>query len=123
MQNDKSKFKIEFRGRVVAFTVEILRLAEILYAKKVMIPVAHQVIRSAGSIGANIIEARAASSKKDYIKFFEIALKSANETQYWLEVIQKFDPAALPPSSMIAKEADELTRMISASVLTLKGRK
>lgn len=123
MQNDKAKFKSEFRQRVVAFTVEILRLAEVLYHKKVMIPVAHQVIRSAGSIGANIIEAKAASSKKDYIKFFEIALKSANETQYWLEVIQKSEPKTLSSQAAVIREADELTRMISASVLTLKGRK
>ena len=123
MQNDKSKFKTEFRARVIAFTVSILHLAETLYSKKVLIPVAHQVIRSAGSVGANIIEAKGASSKKDYIKFFEIALKSANETQYWLEVIQEFDTSVMPPDSPIIQEADELTRMISASVLTLKGRR
>ncbi|HRZ29331.1 MAG TPA: four helix bundle protein [Candidatus Paceibacterota bacterium] len=40
------------------------------------------MLRSATSIGANIIEARASSSKKDFIKFYEIALKSANETIY-----------------------------------------
>ncbi len=123
MQNDKAKFKMEFRTRVVAFTVSILRLSEMLYSKKVLMPIAHQVIRSAGSIGANIIEAKAASSKKDYIKFFEIALKSANETQYWLEVIREFDSAILRADSAIIREADELTRMISASVLTLKGRR
>ena len=123
MHTDKAKFKIEFRGRVVAFTVAILHLGEVLYSKKVLIPVGHQVIRSAGSIGANVIEAKAASSKKDYIKFFEIALKSANETQYWLEVIQRFDASIMPPDSPLIKEADELTRMLSASVLTLKGRR
>ena len=46
--------------------------------------ISDQLLRSATSIGANIIEAKAASSKKDFIRFYEISLKSANETKYWL---------------------------------------
>ena len=41
-----------------------------------------QLLRSATSIGANVVEAKSASSKRDFIKFYEIALKSANETKY-----------------------------------------
>ena len=47
-----------------------------------------QLIRSATSIGANIVEGKAGSSKKDWKKFFIIALKSANETKYWLCLIR-----------------------------------
>jgi four helix bundle protein len=43
-----------------------------------------QLIRSATSIGANLIEARAASSRLEFKRFYEISLKSANETKYWL---------------------------------------
>jgi len=41
-----------------------------------------QLLRSATSIGANVMEAKSASSKRDFIKFYEIALKSANEIKY-----------------------------------------
>jgi len=47
-----------------------------------------QLIRSATSIGANIVEGRAGSSKNDFINFIVIALKSANETKYWLCLIR-----------------------------------
>lgn len=44
----------------------------------------NQLIRSATSVGANLFEARASSSRLEFKKFYEIALKSANETKYWL---------------------------------------
>src|SRR5437762_6026020 len=47
-----------------------------------------QLIRSATPIRANIVEGKAGSSKKDWKKFFIIALKSANETKYWLCLIR-----------------------------------
>ena len=47
-----------------------------------------QLLRSATSIGANVIEGRAGNSKKDWQNFFSIALKSANETKYWLCLIR-----------------------------------
>lgn len=47
-----------------------------------------QLLRSATLIGANIIEAKSGSSKKDFIRFYTIVLKSANETKYWLCLIR-----------------------------------
>jgi four helix bundle protein len=45
-------------------------------------------MRSAMSIGANLIKARALSSRLEFKKFYEIALKSANETKYWLGLLR-----------------------------------
>ena len=42
-----------------------------------------QLLRSATSIGANVVEGGSGSTKRDFINFFHIALKSANETKYW----------------------------------------
>ena len=85
-----------------------------------------QLLRAATSIGANIIEAKSASSRKDFVKFYEISLKSANETKYWLGL--------LIDSGIISKtleqkavdllgEAGELCKMLGSSLLTLKGKK
>ena len=79
MQNDKSKFKKDFINRLIKFSIKVLKLSEKARGKRVLWPIIDQLIRSATSIGANVIEAKASSSKKDYIHFFEIALKSANE--------------------------------------------
>ena len=48
-----------------------------------------QLLRSATSIGANVVEGKSGSSKKDWKNFYTIALKSANETKYWLCLISE----------------------------------
>lgn len=85
---------------------------------------ADQLLRAATSIGANLIEAKASSSRKDFIRFYEIALKSANETKYWLSLLR--DSKLLVSSSEVdglIDESDQICRMIASSVLTLKGKK
>jgi len=88
MQNDKSKFKKDFINRLIKFSIKVLKLSEKARGKRVLWSITDQLIRNATSIGANVIEAKASSSKKDYIHFFEIALKSANETIYWLIILE-----------------------------------
>ncbi len=82
-----------------------------------------QLTRSATSIGANIIEAQAASSKKDFIKFYQIALKSANETRYWLGILRDATSADKEQVNILLKEATELANILGASLLTLKNKR
>ncbi len=90
MKNEKKeKFKREFRERLIKFSVSILHYTDDIKKKRTLWPIADQIERSATSVGANIMEARGASSERDYIKFFETALKSAHETQYWFTVCYK----------------------------------
>ncbi len=92
--------------------------------EKLFWSISDQLLRSATSIGANIIEARASSSKKDFIKFYEIALKSANETIYWLEIIIEIVPKnLLDKLKILQKETDELAKIVAASILTMKNKK
>lgn len=81
-----------------------------------------QVIRSAASIGANIEEARGSGTRLEFARFFRIALKSANETKYWLELIQD---VGLVPSERLAPLLDEtiqLGKMLGAAVLKLRTK-
>jgi len=82
MQNDKEKFKKEFISRLIRFSIRTIKYAERLRKDRNLWSITDQLIRCVTSIGANVVEAKSSSSKKDYIKFFEIALKSANETIY-----------------------------------------
>ena len=70
------------------FSVEIINLVKELKAKHEYI-ISDQIGRSATSIGANIYEANYAQSKKDFVSKLEIALKEANETGYWIELLYK----------------------------------
>ena len=83
-QNYSSKFKTEVKYRSYYFSIDIMKFSSTLPNEKIYWITVDQLLRSATSIGANIIEGRAASSKKDFVKYYEIALKSANESKYWL---------------------------------------
>jgi len=123
MQNEKEKFKEDFIRRLIRFSIKILKLCEKMRVKRILWSVIDQLIRSAASIGANVVEAKSSSSRKDYLRFFEIALKSANETKYWLILIRETMPEFKVETELILKEADEISKVIGASVLTLKGKK
>ncbi|HOX41934.1 MAG TPA: four helix bundle protein [bacterium] len=75
-------------------------------------------------MGANSVEAKASSSRKEYIKFFEIALKSANETIYWLMVIREVvsEPVEKAEIAELLQEIKEIASILGSSVITLKGK-
>ena len=70
------------------FSVDIINLVNFLKSKHETI-ISNQIGRSGTSVGANIHEAQYAQGKKDFISKFEIALKEANETRYWLELLYR----------------------------------
>ena len=84
---------------------------------------ADQLIRSGTSIGANIVEARASSSRLEFKKFYEIALKSANETIYWLSLLKEAKLAGEEIVNVLLVEARELANMLASGVLKLKNKK
>jgi len=79
------------------------------------------LLRSATSIGANIVEGSAGSSRKDWLKFLIIALKSANETKYWLCLIRDTMDCDKNKVLEILPEADELSKII-ASIIIRSGK-
>ena len=70
------------------FSVDIINLVKSLKSNHETI-ISNQIGRSGTSIGANIHEAQYAQGKKDFISKLEIALKEANETGYWLELLYR----------------------------------
>ena len=70
------------------FSLEIIHLYKMLIENKEFI-ISKQLLRSATSIGANVEEASAASSKKDFIHKMTIASKEARETKYWLRLLNE----------------------------------
>jgi four helix bundle protein len=118
-----NNFKTEFNKRLIKFSLATIQLCGEVRKERNLWATADQLIRSATSIGANVIEAKACSSKRDYLRFFQIALKSANETKYWLILIRESMPNLREKSNQLLKEADEISKIIGAGVITMKGRK
>ena len=82
-------FEKDIKVRTKQFAVRIIKLTIELKNRNVDFPLRDQLLRSGTSIGANVREAKASSTKKELIRFYEIALRSANETDYWMEVIEE----------------------------------
>ena len=79
-----------------------------------------QLLRSATSIGANLVEGVAGSSKNDFLKFNIIALKSANETKYWLCLIRDTIQVDKTIVEGFIKEADEISKIIASIIINSK---
>ncbi len=82
-----------------------------------------QLIRAGTSIGANIIEAQAASSRKDFVNFLNHGLKSGNETKFWLALAKDLDIKLLEEIEIVLKETDELVNILGSSIAKMRGKK
>ena len=123
MQSDKAKFKEEFGARVYRFALDVIGFVDRLPAEQTSRIITDQLIRSTTSIGANVIEAQAPSSRKDYTNFFTHALKSANECKFWLGLLRDSGRGDKQTINRLVKEAMEIANILAASILNLKGRK
>jgi len=122
MQNGKAKFKNEFKERVYKFALDIIAFIEQLPKGQVSSVVGAQLLRSATSIGANVVEVQGATSRKDYANFFAHALKSTNETKFWLSLLRDSGKAEMESTDKLLREATELAKILAKSILTLKGQ-
>ena len=84
--------------------------------------IAKQIIRSATSIGANYSESLGAESPSDFIHKLSISIKETYETHYWLDILK--DSGYIDSDYYISlyRESEELFKMITASILTMKKR-
>jgi S23 ribosomal protein. len=80
-----------------------------------------QLLRSGTSIGANVVEGGVGTTKKDVINFYHIALKSANETKYWLCLVRDSFECNKEVISSLINEADEISKIIASSIIKMKG--
>jgi four helix bundle protein len=107
--------KLDIQERTFTFAVRTIRLVNRLPRSIAGVEVGRQVVRSATSIGANVEEADAAESKRDFVHKMSIAHKEARETRYWLRIVQ----ASLTNDDDIqalVQESDELVRILYAIV-------
>ena len=101
------------------FAVQIINLVKDLKAKHETV-ISNQIGRSGTSIGANIREAQYAHGKPDFIAKLQIALKEANETGYWLELLYKTDYIDEKTYKSLDSACASIRVMLIASINTSK---
>jgi len=123
MENDSTKFKIEFKKRLYNWVLRLIKYIDKLECSPVNDIIGKQLLRSGTSILANYIEANSASSKKDFINFFTHSLKSSNESKVWLTILRDLKKGEEKETDWLLNELIEISNVIASSILTLKGKR
>lgn len=100
-----------------AFALETIKLAQELAVAREFV-VSRQMLRAGTSIGANIEEAQAAQSRRDFLSKMAIASKEARECNYWLRLIRDSNLVAAHRVQSLLDESEELIRLLSAITKT-----
>lgn len=109
--------KPDIEKRTFSFGVRIIHLCKNIGRESdVHRILSRQLIRSATSVGANVVEAQAGQSKADFISKNAIALKEARETVYWLRLIQESQILTSPKIGEAVAEAEEISRILATIV-------
>ena len=115
--------KNEMIDKCVAFSIKINKLRKYLREVQHEFNNADQIQRSGTSIGANYCEACEAESKVDFVHKLSIALKEANETEYWLRVLYGSEFISKEMYNELMMDVTEIYKIIAASIKTAKGEK
>lgn len=111
----------DIRERTFQFAVRVVRLCQYLDDRPgPSRTLGRQLIRSGTSIGANLEEAKAGHTKKEFIYKCGIALKEARETHYWLRLLAAADVKTGSLLTGLQDECDELRRIIGAIIVAAR---
>jgi len=109
------------KNKSYGFALDIVRLSQFLIVSKKEFVLSKQILRSGTAIGALIREAEFGQSKADFINKMSIALKEANETIYWLDILKDTNFIDEVIFGELQTKCKELLAMLIATVKTAKN--
>lgn len=104
------------------FALRMIKLSKYLQNEKREFVISKQVLRSGTSVGALVRESEHAQSKADFIHKMSIALKEANETDYWIELLHKSEEITDEAYNSLQPQIQELIKLLVKIVKTSKER-
>jgi len=115
-------YKFDLKNESLNFAIEIIKIYKFLINNKEYI-LSKQLLRSGTSIGANVFEALHAQSKKDFLSKITISFKEANETKYWLHLLEKTNYIKNYNSKdNIFKKLDEIIAILTRTIKSTKNQ-
>lgn len=103
------------------FAIEIVSLYKTIVERKEFV-LSKQLLRSGTSIGANVRESEHAQSKADFIHKLSIALKEANETEYWIDLLFETKYLSQTEFDIIKPKIVELLKLLTSIINTSKTK-
>ena len=111
IQNSK---RYDLEERTLNFAKQIIEFVNNLPKTLTNMEIGKQLVRSAGSVGANYIEANESLSKKDFVMRIKICRKEAKESRYWLKLVICNNKESEEKQRDLIREADELMKIFGA---------
>ena len=107
--------------KTYSFAIRIIKLRKYLIEKHKEFGLSEQILRSGTSIGAQVQESEHAQSKADFINKMSIALKEANETRYWLSLLNDTNYIEDAIFQSMHSDIDEIIKILASIVKTSKA--
>lgn len=117
-----NSYKVNLLEKTKKFGVSIIKISSKLPKNPAGFTLADQLVRAATSIGANLVEAQEAVSKKDFVYKISFALKEAKETKYWLELIKSSDLLKREDLRPILRENEEIVKILVVTLKKLRNK-
>ena len=114
MTKTRNSKQYDLEDRTLAFAKRVRAFVKRLRKTIANIEDSKQLIKASGSVGANYIEANEAISKKDFILRIKICRKEANESRYWLRLVDTNDEELEDERKELEQEATELTNIFGS---------
>ena len=108
------------KAKSFEFALRIVKIYQYLIQQKNEFILCKQLLRSGTAIGALVRESEHAESKADFIHKLSIALKEANETEYWIELLYKCNFIDKKSYLSVRTDLEELLKLLTAIIKTTK---
>ncbi|QQS39368.1 four helix bundle protein [Candidatus Woesebacteria bacterium] len=121
--SNAGKLKKNFQDRLYNFVLKLTNFIGSLNERDMITKViSNQLARSGTSILSNYVEGKSASSRKDYINYFNHSLKSANESKIWISLLRDTNKCESKEALMLMTELEEISKIFASSIITLKRK-
>ena len=122
VQEKGTKYKTNLRSRLLNFSIAVLKFLIGLPQKRELDVIKYQLSKSATSIGANYEESQTATYN-EFIQRIRISLREANETIYWLKIIDALNLGSTENRIKLINEADQIGKILGSIVSKANQRK
>lgn len=110
------------KAKTLDFAVRIVNFYKYLCDEKKEFVMSKQILRSGTSIGANVSESKNAQTDPDYLTKMNIALKEADETHYWLELLRRSEYITESEYNSLNDDLKEIIAILVAIVKKMKNK-
>jgi four helix bundle protein len=120
MESESKVFDIKIRA--YNYVLKVVKVLKKTKSDTISIVLIKQLVRSSTSIGANIVEGKYSGTEKEYVRYLEIAMKSSNESIYWICLLRDTEYLDKKIANDLVEENQQISKILSSIILKLRKK-